>query len=204
MSKRGKRMNQRQAKYDIEPNLLKRYSTRSFLEKEVEDKKLKAMIEAASWATSAANWQPWHFIVMKSASERERLVDTLFEGNSIWCQYVPTFIVITSRKTHEETNRPIASHAFDAGAAWGIMSMEGYRQGLMTHPMSGFDQDDLREVLSLPSDYDIQAVVAVGYYDENYINLTDELKEREVPSLRKSVDQIMSFGRFHKKEKTLS
>lgn len=196
-------MTERKAEYNIEPNLLKRYSTRSFLSKDVEKEKLYAMVEAASWATSAANWQPWHFVIMQEREDREKLVNTLFEGNEIWCKYAPAFIVITSRTKHEETDRDIPSHAFDAGAAWGIMSMEGYRQGLMTHPIGGFDRDQLKKVIQLPNEYEIQAVIVVGYHDRHHSNLNDQLKEREVPSLRKPVNEIMSEGQY-KKEKTLS
>lgn len=186
----------RQIKNTIDPIHVNRWSTRSFTETQVEDEKIEAIIEAATWAPSAANWQPWHFIVAQTEAERANVVDFLFEGNQIWCQHVPAFIVLTSRKTHEETGNAIHSHSFDAGTAWGYLSQEANRQGLMTHAMSGLDKEKARELLHIPEEYEIEVVIAVGYHDSANTKLTEALIAREVPSTRKPVTSFISKGTF--------
>lgn len=189
-------LEERKAKYAIDPIYVNRWSTRSFSDKQVEEDKLHAIIEAATLAPSAANWQPWHFIVAQSDEERQLVLDFLYEGNAIWCQFVPTFIVLTSRKIHAETGNPIASHAFDSGTAWGFLALEANRQGLMTHAMTGLDKDKATEVLGIPEDYELQAVIAVGYHDPSNKNLNETLIAREVPSHRKPIQDVMSRGKF--------
>lgn len=190
------KINQRETTYNIDPVHVNRWSTRSFSDQQVEEEKLYAILEAATWAPSAANWQPWHFIVAQSDEERAVILDFLYEGNALWCQYVPTFIVLTSRKIHEETGNAIASHTFDAGTAWGYLSLEANRQGLMTHAMTGLDKEKAKASLEIPDEYELQAVIAVGYHDPTNKNLSEALIAREVRSTRKPVNEFISKGKF--------
>lgn len=190
------KINTRETTYHIDPVYVNRWSTRSFSDKQVEEEKLFAILEAATWAPSAANWQPWHFIVAQTNEERAVILDFLNGGNALWCQYVPTFIVLTSRKVHEQTGKTNASHVFDAGTAWGFLALEANRQGLMTHAMTGLDKEKARALLAIPDEYELQAVIAVGYHDPTNKNLSETLIDREVPSTRKPVNEFISRGKF--------
>ncbi|RGR86080.1 nitroreductase family protein [Heyndrickxia coagulans] len=183
----------REAQYDIDPVYLERWSPRSFLEKEVPEEVLLSLFEAARWAPSAYNHQPWRFILARTKEDREKILSFLGEYNRMWCKNVPAFALILS-KTENETG-PIGSHAFDAGAAWGYLSLEAVRKGLATHPMTGFDFEKAREVLNIPADYAIDALIAIGYRGEKEA-LPASLQERETPSARRPVKESVFEGSF--------
>ena len=100
-----------------------------------------------------------------------------------------------SKKTRNEEGDPNPWHAFDAGTAWGYLSLEAYRQGLITHGMGGFDKEKARELLEVPAEYDINAVVAVGYHDPTTL-LSERNQQREVPSDRKPIESFVFEGKF--------
>lgn len=188
-----KTLSPREAQYDIDPVYLERWSPRSFLEKEVPEEVLLSLFEAARWAPSAYNHQPWRFILARTKEDRKKVLSFLGEYNRMWCKNVPAFALILS-KTENETG-PIRSHAFDAGAAWGYLSLEAVRKGLATHPMTGFDFEKAREVLNIPADYAIDALIAIGYRGEKEA-LPPSLQERETPSARRPVKESVFEGSF--------
>ncbi|GER68615.1 nitroreductase [Weizmannia acidilactici] len=185
----------RKAQYEIDPVYLERWSPRSFLEKEVPEDVLMSLFEAARWAPSAFNHQPWRFIIARTKEDREKFMSFIGEFNKTWCKTVPSFALVIS-KTESDTG-PIRSHAFDAGAAWGYLSLEAVRKGLATHPMTGFDFEKAREVLNIPEDYAIDALIAIGYQGEKDA-LPVALQERETPSDRRPVKESVFEGSFGK------
>lgn len=187
----------RTASHDIDPIYLQRWSPRSFLNKEVPDNVLHSIFEAARWAPSAANMQPWHFVVARNNEDRAKFLSFVNESNVAWCKKAPVLIAITSKMDSERFGDNI-THAFDTGAAWGYLALEATRKGLITHGMGGFDRDKAREVLQVPENYAIQAIIALGYKGEKEI-LEEKFHEREKPSNRKEVDEFISEGIFAKK-----
>lgn len=184
----------RTASHDIDPIYLKRWSPRSFINKEVPNDVLLSVFEAARWAPSAANIQPWHFVVAKTEEERDTFHSFIYEGNVEWCKKAPVLIAITSKMDSDRFGNNI-THAFDTGAAWGFLSLEAARKGLITHAMGGFDRDKAREVLQVPDNFAIQAIIALGYMGEKEL-LEEKLQEREKPSNRKKVEEFISAGTF--------
>lgn len=184
----------RTAAHDIDPIYLKRWSPRSFLNKEVPESVLHSVFEAARWAPSAANMQPWHFVVARNQEDREKFLSFIYEGNVEWCQHATVLIAITSKMDSDRFGDNV-THAFDTGAAWGYLALEATRKGLITHGMGGFDRDKAREVLEIPGNYAIQAIVALGYKGEKE-TLDEKFHERETPSNRKEVGSIISEGTF--------
>lgn len=183
----------RQPEYEIDSVYLERWSPRSFLEKEVPEDILLSLFEAARWAPSAFNLQPWRFILARTKEDREKFMTFIGEFNQTWCKKAPAFALIISQLTSERGN--IGSHAFDAGAAWGYLSLEATRKGLITRPMTGIDFDKAREVLNIPEDYAIDALIAIGYQGEKEA-LPPHLQEREVPSTRRPVKESIFEGSF--------
>lgn len=110
------------------------------------------------------------------------------EGNRLWCEKAPVLVLIVSDKED-------ASHAFDTGAAWGFMSLQAKKKGLITHAMTGFDKEKAREVLNVPEQFDIQALVAIGYQDKKEL-LPEQLQEREQPSTREPLSTFLHEGTF--------
>src|SRR6185437_3555108 len=96
-------------------------------------------------------------------------------------------------KSPRGTDNP--SHAFDAGTAWGYLALEANNQGLVTHAMGGFDRNQAREALQIPEEYDIHAVIAIGY--RGPVNALDEkFQEREIPSGRRELSELLFSGEF--------
>jgi nitroreductase len=185
--------NDRKAQFELDPIYLNRWSPRSFLSKPVEDDKLLGVLEAARWAPSAYNDQPWKFIIARTEEDRRKFYSFVSDFNLAWCKAAPVLILILSRTVTERGDNP--SHAFDTGAAWGFLALEAVRKGLITHAMTGIDKAKAREVLNVPQDYEVQGLVALGYQGPKE-NLPEALRERERPSQRKPLEESLFEGGF--------
>ncbi|AXI08161.1 nitroreductase family protein [Oceanobacillus sp. 143] len=186
----------RKPEFEIDEMFLNRWSPRSFSEKEVPTEILSSLFEAARWAPSAFNFQPWRFIVAKTNEERETFHSFISEFNLTWCKKAPVLSLIISKKAKDGAEFP--THSFDTGAAWGYLALQANKSGLVTHPMTGFDFQKAREVLEIPEDYAIEALVAIGYQDEKE-KLPEKLQQREHPNERQSLQEFIFNGKFGSK-----
>jgi len=185
----------RQPEHKIDPIFVERWSPRSFLEQPVPEEKLMRLFEAARWAPSAFNHQPWRFILLTSQEDRERFYPCISQSNLAWCRKAPVLVLIISEINRDGALNP--SHAFDTGAAWGYLSLAATMEGLATHPMTGFDFGKARSILNIPEEYAIQALVAIGY--QGSPDLLDEpLRQREFPKGRRPLDELIYAGSFGK------
>jgi nitroreductase len=184
----------RRTEYEIDPVYLRRWSSRSFDSRPIEEHVLMSLFEAARWATSANNEQPWRFIVAQTAEERERFYTFISESNREWCAKAPVLILVLSAKINSRGNVS-RSHAFDAGTAWGYLALEAARKGLNSRPMGGFDREKAKEVLQIPEDFEPHIVAAVGYRGPNEA-LPERLRERDTPTLRKPIEETLFRGVF--------
>ena len=187
----------RKTAHQIDPIHLERWSSRAFSTRKVEEEKLHNIFEAARWAPSAANWQPWHFVFAQEQADLEKFHSFINDNNVEWCKRAPVLVAVVSKLTRNEEGDPNPFHAFDTGTAWGYLSLEAHRQGLITHGMGGFDPEMAKEVLGISDEYVVQAVVAIGYYDPE-APLSERNKEREVPSNRNPLDEFVFEGSFKK------
>ncbi|KRG16240.1 nitroreductase family protein [Lederbergia galactosidilytica] len=183
----------RQAIYNIDPIFLERWSPRAFSQQEVPEDILNGILEAACWAPSAANIQPWRFIIARNKGDRNHFHSFINEGNLTWCKNAPVLILIMSKTSTERG--PSISHAFDAGTAWGFLSLEAAKKGLITHAMGGFNRDKAREKLGISDDYQLHAVVAVGYLGD-MSELSADHQAREKPSNRRPLKETIFEGKF--------
>lgn len=189
----------RQASHDIDPIYTKRWSSRSFLDKDVPKDVLHRLFEAARWAPSAGNSQPWQFIYAQSEEDRAKFLSFIKKGNTSWCDKAPVLVAVASRTTWDDDTEDInPTHAFDTGASWGYLALEATRQGLVAHAMGGFDRDKAKEVLQVPENYTVYAIVAVGYRGEKDA-LDEGLQKREKPSDRNAIEDFISEGTFQAK-----
>lgn len=184
----------RKPAYDIDELFIKRWSPRSFSNEEVPEETVLSLVEAAHWAPSAFNFQPWRFIIAQTAEERERFHSFISDFNLVWCKDAPVLTLILSKMTRDD-GKHVRTHAFDTGAAWGFLALQATKKGLITHPMTGFDFDKAREVLEIPEDYNIEALVAIGYQDDKE-KLPEQLQQREQPNDRHPVDELIYRGKF--------
>ena len=191
---------QRKPNYDIHPLIVNRWSPRSMAGEELSDDELMPLFEAARWAPSSYNAQLWLFVYAKRQTKSwETFVDLLAEGNKAWAQQAAALVVVTSRKLFEHNDKPAVTYAFDAGAAWENLALEGTRRGLVVHGMQGFDYEKARRELHVPDDYEVLAMVAIGKRASKE-SLPPPLQEMERPNDRRPLDEIVMAGRFGKKE----
>jgi nitroreductase len=186
----------RQSQYDINPLLLHRWSPRAMSGEEISDTELMRLFEAARWAPSSYNGQPWRFIYAKRNSEQwGNLFNLMVDFNKSWTKNAAVLVVVISRKNFEHDEKPSVTHQFDAGAAWENLALQGETQGLVTHGMQGFDYEKARRDLSIPDTFDVLAMVAIGKPAPKEILPTD-VQQREQASDRKPLSEIVMVGQF--------
>jgi nitroreductase len=172
------------------PEIQKRWSPRAFGSKPVAAEELRALLEAARHAPSCSNEQPWRFLIAESVEQLARLRRILDEGNQAWANKAPVLILVTALKNFEKTGKENHWNMFDAGTAWGYLSLEAERRGLITHAMGGFNREKARSEFEIPDEYEIISVIAVGYYG-NKSELSDFNQSREHPQARKEIEEII-------------
>lgn len=164
-----------------------RRSKRAYTSQPVEEEKIKSLFEAARWAPSSMNEQPWTYIyATKDQPELwNRIFETLSEGNRIWAVNAPLLIVSLARTKFVRNGRINASARYDLGAANAFLSVQATTLGLNVHQMGGYDKEKLVENLNVPLDeFEPGVVIAVGYPGDAE-TLPDNLKQRETsPRLR--------------------
>ncbi len=189
----------RKPDYEIAPLLLNRWSPRSMTGEALSDEELFPLFEAARWAPSSFNGQLWRFIVgrRQNADEFAKFLDLLVPGNRVWAQNAAVLIVVTSRTRFEYNNKPSITHAFDAGAAWENLALEASRRELVAHGMEGFDYAQAKVELSIPDDFDVHAMIAIGRRAPAE-NLPEKYRAMEHPNSRRPLREMVFEGAFGK------
>ncbi len=188
----------RSPEYGVDLLFLNRWSPRAMSGESLSKHEFMSLIEAARWAPSSYNNQPWRFLyALRNSDHWNTFFDLLIEFNQKWARNASVLMLIVSRTTFEHNGEESRTHSFDAGAAWENLALQGARNGLVVHAMEGFDQERAREELEVPKDYSVEAMVAIGKPGDPE-NLPDDLRERETPSDRKPVSEITIEGPFQK------
>ncbi|HLR15574.1 MAG TPA: nitroreductase family protein [Bacillota bacterium] len=189
----------RKAAYPIDDTYIERWSPRAFSDKKVDKEVLFSLFEAARWAPSAANKQPWRFVYATEKEDRDTFLTFINDGNTIWCKKAPVLIAIVAHKRWSEDSDSVnPTYAFDTGTAWGFLALEARRQGLITHGMGGFDRDKAKETLQIPDGHEVLAIVAAGYQGDKD-TLPEALQAREEPSDRNSINTFIHEGLYVRK-----
>lgn len=189
----------RSTSYEINSLIINRWSPRSFADSILSDTELFSLFEAARWAPSSSNSQPWRFIYAKRGSKNwDDLFNLLIDFNKQWCVNASVLVVVISRKNFENNDKPSITHQFDTGAAWENLAIQAVSQGLVTHGMAGFDYEKARKDLGVPDDYDIVAMIAIGKRGPKE-KLSLELQAREMPNSRKPLSDIVMEGKYGNK-----
>jgi nitroreductase len=159
---------------------------------------IMSLFEAARWAPSSYNNQPWRFIYAKKNTPYwDKLFNLLAEPNKVWTKYAAVLVVIIARKNFEHNEKYSITHQFDAGAAWENLSLEAYSRGLAVHAMQGFDYQQARTDLEIPDNFDVMAMIAIGRKWPKE-NLPLQLQETEQPNDRKPLTEVVMEGQFRK------
>ncbi|MDD4357362.1 MAG: nitroreductase family protein [Smithellaceae bacterium] len=172
-----------------------RWSPRAMSGEQIDDATLMSLFEAARWAPSSNNNQPWRFIYARRGTPRwEVFFGLLAEGNQVWATDAAVLIVVISKTTFD-SGKPARTHSYDAGAAWVSLALQGSLLNIVVHGMQGFDYDRAKQELRVPDDYQVEAMIAVGRHGKKE-DLPAYLQEREFPSPRKKVSEIAMEGMF--------
>lgn len=184
------------SKAPIHDLIRERWSPRAFADRSVEPEKLASVFEAARWAASASNRQPWHFLfaTREDPEAHARFVLLLWELNVRWAQYAPVLILVVA-KHNEAPGRERAS-LYDVGMAAGNLVTQAVALGLTSHQMGGFDANKAVETLHIPAGYEPLAMIALGYPGDPDA-LPDDLRAREIaPRTRKPIREFVFAGQW--------
>ena len=165
----------------LEP-LRQRWSPVSFSSTPVARETLLSLLEAARWAPSCYNEQPWRFVVGSRAddpAEFDGILATLVEGNAVWAKHAPVLILAVAKTTFSKNGSPNRHAPYDLGQAIGHLTAQAATLGLVMHQMAGFDAEKARSAFALPEDHDPLAVMALGFPGKPEDLETDALRARD-------------------------
>jgi nitroreductase len=189
----------RKADHPINPIFLMRWSPRSMSGEKVSDEDLLSLFEAAKWAPSSYNNQPWRFIYAKKGDENwEGYLGLLVPANQLWAKKAGALVILISN-TQFENGKPNPTHSLDSGSAWMSMALEATFRRLAIHGMSGYDGDKAREIAEIPEGYNIEMMIAIGHRAPKEF-LPENLASMETPNGRKQINELVFSGKMgHKK-----
>lgn len=190
-----KTINNRTTEYPIDDIFLKRYSPRAMSGEAITKEELMTLFEAGRWAPSLFNEQPWRFIyAMRNTPNFDKLFSFLMDGNKIWCKNASALIVVISN-TKNMKGEPNTTHSLDTGSAWENITLEATNINLVSHGMAGFDYIRAKDELSIPDDYKVEMMIAIGKHGK-VEDLPEALRPREIPSDRKPLENLVFEGNF--------
>jgi nitroreductase len=182
--------------YAIHDLLADRWSPVAFEPRPIPDESLGSLLEAARWAPSCFNDQPWFFLVARRQNEEEyqRMLECLVEGNRAWAQNASVLMITATRTTFRRNQKPNRFAPHDLGLAVGGLLVQASAMGLTVHQMGGFDSSKAREVYGVPEEFELQTAIAIGYRDDPS-TLSENLRIREMQSReRKPLSSFVFSG----------
>ena len=188
----------RSADHPMAAQFLARWSPRAFSPATVTQAQVMTLLEAARWAPSASNLQPWRFVWgLRGDAGFDGIAASLVPFNLSWAGKAAALIVVASKTTVPKDGDEVdnAYHAFDAGAGWAQLALQAHLSGLCAHAMAGFDHAVLAQKITLPVNHVLHAVVAVGHQGDA-ADLPAALQAREHPNDRLPLTQTAWHGRF--------
>ena len=189
-------MSIRKAEYGANKMFIDRWSPRAMSGEKISNDELMKLFEAARWAPSSYNNQPWRFVyALRETPQWQPLFDLLVDFNKQWCKNASALVVIASKDIFEYNNKPSRTAQFDTGAAWMSLALQGFMKGLVVHGLEGFDYEKARTVIRLPADHTILAMCAIGHLGDTSV-LPPDIAAKEIKSDRKPLDQFVFEATF--------
>ena len=188
------------ANHPINSLFLDRWSPRAFTGETISEAELASLFEAARWAPSSFNSQPWRFIyARKDGPHWDKFLGLLIEFNRSWASQAAALVFMVSREKFlpPGASEEIVSHShsFDAGAAWASLAFQAKFSGWDSHAMAGFDLPQSYQVLGVPPGYRVEAAVAIGRRGDPSL-LPEKVAAREYPSDRRPLTELAFEGGF--------
>jgi nitroreductase len=184
--------------FPVHQLIIDRWSPRAFSEKHVPPDVLRSLFEAARWAPSSNNEQPWAYLVATRDDHENfaRMLSVLIEFNANWAKGAPVLALAVAQLNFAKNNAPNRNAQYDTGAATALLSVEATARGLAVHQMAGFVPAKAREVFAIPAGWEAIAAIAIGHPgDPN--SLSQPLKDRELaPRTRKPLSEFVMSGHW--------
>ncbi|MCU1321615.1 MAG: nitroreductase [Acidobacteriaceae bacterium] len=192
--------NERSADYPIDPIFLERWSPRAFTGESISEKDLFTMLEAARWAASSGNVQPWRFIYAhRNTAHWEKFVGLLVPGNQVWAKNASALVILVSnslvKRPGSDAEVLSPTHSFDTGTASGYFALQASLMGWHAHGMAGFDRERAFVELNVSKGYTVEFAYAVGRLGDP-TKLPVALQAREHPSTRLPLKELAFEGLF--------
>jgi len=187
--------------FPVHDFIAERWSPRAFSDKLVAPDVLASLFEAARWAPSSSNEQPWAYIVATKddAENFAKLVSVLVPGNATWAQHAPVLALAVAQLSFAKSGTPNRNALYDVGAASAWLTVEATSRGIFVHQMAGFDHAKARDVFGIPAGWEPIAAIAIGYPGDPE-SLPQLLRDREAaPRTRKPISAFVMSGNWGKK-----
>lgn len=187
--------------FPIHDLVAERWSPRAFSDKAVAPDVLQSLFEAARWAPSSSNEQPWVYIVARKEDTEafEKLVSVLVPANVLWAKNAPVLGLAVAELAFAKSGSPNRNAQHDVGASSAWLTVEATSRGLYVHQMGGFDAEKARQVFEIPAGWDPIAAMAIGYAGDPE-SLPQPLRDREVaPRTRKALSTFVMSGKWGQK-----
>jgi len=184
--------------FPVHELIRERWSPRAFAEKPVPEEVLRSIFEAARWAPSSYNEQPWAYIVATEGDKDNfaKVLSVLVEFNVNWAKSAPVLAIAVAELAFANNNSPNRNAQYDTGAATALLSVEATARGLAVHQMAGFDPEKARQVFGIPPGWEAIAAIAIGYPGDP-ASLPQPLKDRELaPRTRKPIAEFVMAGHW--------
>jgi nitroreductase len=163
------------------PVILSRWSPRAFSDRDVSPELLAKVFEAARWAPSSSNEQPWRFIVgIRDSPTHSKIASALVGFNQAWAPHAPVLILGVAKATFTRKGAPNAYALHDLGASAALLVLQAAALGLCAHQMAGFDHEAARQILEIPEDFLLGSVTALGYQGEPEALTNERLLAQEL------------------------
>lgn len=186
----------RRAGHPIDRLFVDRWSPRAMSGEDLSEEDLMVLFEAARWAPSSSNNQPWRILYARRGTGHwQAFFNLLGDGNKVWCVNAAALLLFVSKMTFDHTGKPSVTHSFDTGAAWENLALQGTLKGYVVHGMQGFDYERTRAELQIPEGFQVEAMIAVGKPGDP-AQLPEALRQRESPNDRKKLAEIVCEGMF--------
>ncbi len=186
----------RKPDHPIEPLLLDRWSPRAMSGEALTEEELMRLFEAARWAPSCGNFQPWRFLYARRDTDFwPAFLDLLKPSNREWAARAGALVVVISRTHYEGDGRSCVTHSYDSGAAWQNLALQAWSVKLVAHGIVGFDYERARRVLRVPAAFAVEAMIVLGH-PGNKSELSESLQKRETPSTRRPLSETVCEGPF--------
>jgi nitroreductase len=187
----------RDGQHGVAPMFLRRWSPRAMSGEPLSHTELHRLFEAARWAPSSYNEQPWRIVYAKRDTPAfDKLFDALVEFNQLWCKNAAVLLVFCCSEKHAHNSEQNTASQFDTGSAWMSLALQASMMDIVAHGMVGFDHEKVAKAINLPKEHKVLAMAALGKPGDVSVLPEGGIRDKEKPNSRKPLGEIAFEGAF--------